>query len=85
MTNEKEDMINIPEVAARHAPEVPTRYVPPADPRRGPGYLVISCPHCGARHQHGAGDPDDPSYGHRVAHCRSGPRGGYILIPEGQA
>ncbi|WHM37468.1 hypothetical protein [Streptomyces sp. BPTC-684] len=77
MTNEKEDMTDIP--------EVPARYVPPANPKLGPGYLVISCPICGARHQHGAGNPDNPDYGPRVAHCQSGPGGKYILIPENRA
>jgi hypothetical protein len=61
--------------------DVPARFVPPTDPRLGPGVLVLSCPICGALHKHGAGEPDNPAYGVRRAHCKSGPGGSYNLVP----
>ncbi|GAA2560259.1 hypothetical protein ACPCK9_30040 [Streptomyces koyangensis] len=63
--------------------DVPARYIPPTDPRFGSGTLVISCPICGALHEHGAGEAEQPDYGWRRAHCKSGPGGTYRLIPVG--
>ncbi len=61
--------------------DVPARFLPPANPELGPGVLVLSCPICGALHRHGAGDPENPAYGQRVAHCKTGPGGAYNLVP----
>lgn len=48
-------------------------------------WRVLRCPHCGKRHHHGAGGPqDDPRrfLGHRIAHCvlNAGPRPSYVLV-----
>lgn len=35
-------------------------------------WMVLSCPHCGKKHYHGAGnnpEESDSYLGHRVAHC----------------
>ena len=42
--------------------------------------LTVRCPHCQHVHTHGGGTGDAPAYGHRVAHCHGGTRGGYVLV-----
>lgn len=39
------------------------------DPRTGTRTVAIRCPWCRRTHLHGAGTIDQPSYGHRRAHC----------------
>jgi hypothetical protein len=37
---------------------------------RGPILIAtIICPHCTRRHVHGVGTRDNPTLGHRLAHC----------------
>lgn len=57
-------------------PQIPARLVA--------GRLIVDeCPYCLKPHAHGCGgDPRNPQYGHRVAHCK-GPNPGYYLVPGG--
>lgn len=43
--------------------------------------LTVECPYCGKLHHHDGGSGEAPYYGHRLAHCQNGSRGGYELIP----
>ena len=43
--------------------------------------VVIKCPHCGRRHEHGWGYGDDADPGHRLAHCHA-PAGYRITVPK---
>lgn len=40
--------------------------------------VVVRCPHCGRRHQHGWPYGPDRHPGHRLAHCASGR--GYVIV-----
>lgn len=41
--------------------------------------LSVTCPFCGREHYHGGGDGQEPTFGHRVAHCHAS--AGYVLMP----
>ena len=46
---------------------------------------VPVCPICGKTHQHGGGDGDAPTLGHRAAHCaKPGIPSGYVLALESE-
>lgn len=78
-------------MATRTIPQAPVRLVQPT--RRGGCYQweVTTCPYCGRKHRHGAGDePDQVNtfLGHRVEHCTGhDPCGvGYYLVrSDGEA
>jgi hypothetical protein len=49
-------------------------------------WICDVCPHCGARHEHGAGNnPDAPeildSTNGRASHCKTGSVTSYVLVP----
>ena len=52
-------------------------------------WKVLSCPHCGRAHFHGAGLPHadhDRYLGHRVAHCATrASNNGYVLVKAASA
>jgi hypothetical protein len=67
-------------------PVVEAHLLPPR--RSGGAWLaVVTCPHCGTQHIHGAGS-DGVILGHRLSHCVTArPMGaGYVLeVAEGEA
>ncbi len=50
------------------------------DERQHVRTVRVRCPHCGDIHTHGVGW-DEPTYGHRRAHCTGWRRGRYVGIP----
>jgi len=59
-------------------PLVPT-YVECA--RDGIWSLIVACPFCGDRHQHGGGSDAEPDIGYRLSHCLDGDLvNDYVLI-----
>lgn len=68
-----------------HTCAIPTVNVFLERSRGGPFWcwVVRRCENCGHGHVHGGGPiTEDPrgALGHRVAHCREHPRGGYMLM-----
>jgi hypothetical protein len=59
-------------------PTAPARLIPPKKTGDAYTWKLLSCPHCGEQHTHGAGERGNLD-GHRTSHCtRDNP--GYIIV-----
>lgn len=45
--------------------------------------IIVRCPYCGKRHQHGGGNGEQPYFGGRLSHCLENERDYELVCAQG--